>query len=302
MTTEPAWDYYRSFLAVLRNGSLSGAARELRLTQPTVGRQIAALEKSLGAGALFSRSPTGLLPTRAALELQPHAETMAATAAMLLRVSSGAAAMKGTVRVAASEMVGIEVLPPALRTFGVAHPGITIELALSNQNADLLKRDADVAVRMVRPTQKALFARRIGRVSLGLHAHRQYLQRHPEPTRLEDLAHHVVIGFDRLPAFARDLAIGGRQVTRESFNFRCDNDAAQLAALRAGIGIGVCQYGIARRDGDLVPLLTKEFTLSFEAWLVMHEDQKRVERVRAMFDHLAEAMREYCAIAGPPRV
>jgi DNA-binding transcriptional LysR family regulator len=301
MSSEPAWDHYRTFLSVLRSGSLSGAARELRLTQPTVGRQIAALEKALGGGALFTRSPGGLLPTRAALDLQPHAEDMATTAATMLRASSGAGAMKGTVRLSVTDMIGIEVLPPALRAFTARHPGITLELSLSNENVDLLKRNADIAVRMVQPSQQALFAKRVGRVALGLHAHRQYLDRHTVPTRLEDLAHHVVIGFDRVPAYARNLRIGGQPITREAFNFRCDNDAGQLAALRAGIGIGVCQYGIARRNSDLVPILTREFTLTYDTWVVMHEDQKKVERVRALFDHLAEAMREYCATAGPPR-
>ena len=301
MNTEPAWDYYRTFLSVLRNGSLSGAARELHLTQPTVGRQIAALEKSLGGKALFTRSQTGLLPTRTAHELHPHAENMAASAAVMVRASTSANAVKGTVRITASEMIGIEVLPPMLRTFNAVHPGITIELSLSNRNADLLKRDADVAVRMVQPTQKALFAKRVGRVAIGLHAHRQYLDRHPIPTRFEDLQHHVTIGFDQIPPYAKDLTIGGKPVTRDTFNFRTDSDVAQLAALRAGLGIGGCQYGIARRNSDLVPLLTREFSLSFDTWIVMHEDQKKVERVRAMFDHLARAMSEYCAAAGPPK-
>jgi DNA-binding transcriptional LysR family regulator len=301
MTTEPAWDYYRTFLSVLRNGSLSAAARELDLTQPTVGRQIAALEKSLGGRALFTRSPSGLLPTRTAHDLQPHAETMASAASVMLRASAGSNLMKGTVRITASVAIGTEVLPAALRTFNVAHPGITLELTLSDLSVDLLKRDADVAVRMVRPRQQALFAKRVGRVALGFHAHRQYLDRHPMPTRLEDLEHHLVIGFDQVPPYARDIKIGGRPVTRESFGFRTDNDSAQLAALRAGIGIGVCQYGIARRNSDLVPLLTREFTLSFDMWVVMHEDQKKVERVRAAFDHLAAAMSDYCATAGPPK-
>jgi len=301
MPTEPAWDYYRTFLSVLRYGSLSAAARELRLTQPTVGRQIAALEKALDGGALFTRSPGGLLPTRLALDLQSHAEAMATTAAMMLRASSGAEAMKGTVRLSASDMIGIEVLPSALRNFTARHPGIALELVLSNETADLLKRDADVAVRMVQPSQKALFAKRVGRVALGFHAHRQYLDRHSIPTRLEDLAHHVVIGFDRVPAYARNLRVGGQPIMREAFNFRCDNDAGQLAALRAGIGIGVCQFGIARRNSDLVPLLTREFTLTYDTYVVMHEDQKKVERVRALFDHLAEAMHEYCATCAPPK-
>jgi DNA-binding transcriptional LysR family regulator len=301
MKTEPAWDYFRTFLSVLRNGSLSGAARELHLTQPTIGRQIAALEKSLGGKALFTRSQSGLLPTRTALELQPHAENMAASAAVMVRASSSANAARGTVRITASDMIGVEVLPPVLRTFSAANPGITIELSVSNKNADLLKRDADVAVRMVQPSQKALFAKRVGRISIGLHAHRQYLDRHPTPMRLEDLEHHVMIGFDQIPAYAKNLTIGGRPVTRDAFNFRTDSDAVQLAALRAGVGIGACQFGIARRNSDLVPLLTREFSLSYDTWVVMHEDQKKAERVRVMFDHLAQAMGEYCASAGPPK-
>src|SRR5262245_12925384 len=115
MTTEPAWDYYRTFLSVLRNGSLSAAARELQITQPTVGRQIAALEKSLGGKPLFTRSQGGLNPTRMALDLQPHAESMAASAAVLMRASTGAGSMKGAVRLTASDIVGTEILPPVLR-------------------------------------------------------------------------------------------------------------------------------------------------------------------------------------------
>ncbi|MEJ0085981.1 MAG: LysR family transcriptional regulator [Pseudomonadota bacterium] len=302
MTIEPAWDYYRTFLSVLRNGSLSAAARELHLTQPTVGRQVAALEHSLGGKALFTRSQAGLLPTRIAFDLQPHAEAMAASAAVILRASTGAsAAMRGAVRVSASDVIGIEVLPAALRTFTHAHPGIAIELSLSNQTVDLLKRDADVAVRMVRPRQQALFAKRVGRVFLGFHAHRQYLDRHGTPTRMDDLHRHIVIGFDHMPVYAKGLKFGGRQVSRDLFAFRTDSDPAQLAAVRAGVGLGVCQYALARRNSDLVPVLTKEFSLSFEIWVVMHEDQKNVERVRTMFDHLAGAMADYCAAAGPPK-
>jgi DNA-binding transcriptional LysR family regulator len=300
MTDEPAWDYYRTFLAVLRTGSLSGAARELQLAQPTVGRQVTALERRLGK-PLFTRSQGGLKPTRTALDLRPHAETMASSASAIRRATSAASAMQGAVRVSASEIIGTEVLPPALREFINLHSQISIELTLSNLNADLLRRDADVAVRMVQPTQKALFAKRVGRVWLGFHAHRQYLERHPAPKRMEDLVHHVVIGFDTLPAYLKAISFQGRPLSREMFRLRTDFDLAQLAALRAGLGLGVCQYGIARHATDLVPLLTREFSLHFDCWIVMHEDQKKVERVRALFDHLAGAMHEYCATSAPPR-
>lgn len=194
---EPGWDLYRSFLAVLREGSLSGAARALGLTQPTLGRHVEALEQTLGL-ALFTRSGHGLMPTEAALELRPHAEALAASAAALLRAASGrGAGTRGTVRITASEVVGAEVLPPILARLRREHPELVVELVLSNRTEDLLRRDADIAVRMVRPAQEALVARRLGVVELGLHAHQRYLDRCGAPAVLDDLRAHALIGFDR---------------------------------------------------------------------------------------------------------
>ena len=158
----------------MHDGSLSGAARRLGLTQPTVGRHIDALEAALGL-TLFTRSPRGLAPTTAALALAPHVEAMAASAAALARTASGeAAADRGVVRVTASEIIGCEVLPPILAAFRAEHPGIAVELALTNRNEDLARRDADIAVRMVRPTQSAL----------ARAAHRRFAHRPLCPPRL----------------------------------------------------------------------------------------------------------------------
>ncbi len=160
---EPPWDALRTFGEVMRDRTLSSAARKLSLSQPTVGRHIDALEAALGV-ALFMRSPRGLEPTQEARDLAPHVETMIAAAAALGRTASGeAGGERGVVRVTASEIVGCEVLPGILASLRAAHPGIVLELALTNRNEDLARRDADVAVRMVRPTQSALIARRIGR-------------------------------------------------------------------------------------------------------------------------------------------
>ena len=186
---EPAWDLYRSFLAVLRLGSLSAAARSLGLTQPTIGRHIASLQRALGGRALFTRSQTGLLPTDAAHKLRSHAEDMAAAAAAFVRTgSANVEEMGGVVRLAAADVLGVEVLPGILSDFRAEFPAIAIELSLSNQIADLLRRDADIAVRMVRPQQKALLAKRVGKVALGFYAHRRYLERCGYPDRLEDLS------------------------------------------------------------------------------------------------------------------
>jgi DNA-binding transcriptional LysR family regulator len=289
----PHWDELRTFVEVARDGSLSGAARRLGLTQPTVGRHIDALEAALGV-ALFARSPRGLAPTPAALALQPHVEAMAAAAAALTRVASGeAAADTGVVRLTASEVIGCEVLPPILAAFHAEHPGIAIEIVLTNRNEDLARRDADIAVRMVRPTQSGLLARRIGTARIGLYAHRDYLARFGEPRALAELKGHCVIGFDRDNRSFRGAGDFARRLTREDFGFRCDNDLAQLAALRAGVGIGGCQDNIARRTPALVAVLPNTIQYALEVWLVMHKDWKATRRVRLLFDHLAAGLTGY---------
>ncbi|MDR3512681.1 MAG: LysR family transcriptional regulator [Caulobacteraceae bacterium] len=290
----PDWDHYRSFLAVVTTGSLSGAARALGLTQPTVGRHIEALEAALGGGALFTRSPGGLRPTEAALALRPHAEAMALAAEALIRTASGEAdAVRGSIRITASEIVGAEVLPPILTEFHERHPDVAIELVLSNRPEDLLRREADIAVRMVRPTQDALLARRIGTVGIGLFAHRRYLQKHGEPVSLDE-AGQTAVGFDRDPSVVRAAEALGVPLSREFFAFRSDSDLAQLAALRAGFGVGACQLGIARRDPNLVQVLG-DLGFELEMWVVMHEDLKASRRMRLMFDHLVATLTDYAA-------
>jgi DNA-binding transcriptional LysR family regulator len=290
---EPGWELFRTFLEVVRDGSLSGAARRLALTQPTAGRHIDALEAALGL-SLFVRSPRGLAATPAALELVPHAEAMAAASAALRRAASGEAATdRGTVRVTASEIIGCEVLPPILAGFRHQHPGIALELALDNRNQDLLRRDADIAIRMVRPTQSALVARRIGKITIGLYAHQNYVARFGTPTSVAELAAHGMIGFDRDDHSFRSVGSVARQLTRESFGFRCDSDPAQLAALRAGVGIGGCQVNLAARLPELVPVLPGTIQFAIDMWIVMHEDLKATRRVRLLFDHLSIGLTAY---------
>jgi DNA-binding transcriptional LysR family regulator len=297
--TDSDWDLYRSFLGVLREGSLSAAARKLGLTQPTLGRHIDALEGSLGT-KLFARSQRGLIPTQAARELAIHAEAMEAAAEAFRRAASGdAAETAGTVRLTASNMIGAEVLPPILAAFREKHANIAIELALSNRNQDLSRREADIAVRMMRPTQKALIVKRLGVLQIRLYAHRSYLARHGTPRTLEDLARHTLIGFDRDASAFRSMDSGGLPIARDLFAFRTDDEYAQLNTLRAGFGIGGAQTGIAGRDRDLVAVLPSQIGFKLEMWLVMHEDLRANKRVRLLYDHLAEALKAYAAIRTP---
>ncbi len=291
-----AWDHYRSFLAVVRRGSLSAAARDIGLTQPTLGRHIDELEKGL-ATALFARSPHGLAPTTAALELVPHAESMASAAEALRRAASGETQEpRGVVRLTASEMIGVEVLPHILTAFREKHPDIVMELALSNRNQDLLRRDADIAVRMVQPTQEALIARRIGFVAIGLYAHKRYIKRHGAPKAIDELLHHTMIGFDHDMSLLQSVSGPAFPVTRELFAFRSDSEHAQLAALRAGYGIAGVQHGIAARERDLMPVLADDVRFSLEMWLAMHEDLRMNRRVRLLFDHLFAGLGAYTVV------
>ena len=294
---QPGWELYRSFLAVVREGSLSGAARALSLTQPTIGRHIDALESGLGV-SLFTRSQAGLIASDGASLLVPYAEAMANAADALQRAASGEAEDdRGTVRVTASEMIGGEVLPSVLSAFREAHPRVIVELVLSNRSEDLLRREADIAVRMIRPSQSALFARKVGVIHLGFHAHPRYLKAHGTPKNLAELREHPLIGFDKAPSVRRLEGLDF-PINRELFAFRCDSDVAQYALLRAGFGIGVCQLGLARRD-KLVHLLPGAFDFALDTWVVMHEDLKSSRRMRLMFDHLVEHLRAY--IATEPR-
>ena len=233
MNDDPDWNLHRTFLAVVQEGSLSAAARRLGLTQPTVARHVEALEAAIGR-ELFLRSPRGLVPTGLAACLVPHAETLASTAAALMRAASGEAdAVAGTVRVSASEVVGVERLPPILAALRRAHPRLVVELVLSNVVHDLLRHEADIAVRMTEPAQSALVAQRLPSVGLELYAHVAYLDRRGVPGSLEDLVHHDLIGFDRETPPMRRFVERFPVLARSRFAIRADSDLAQLALVRA---------------------------------------------------------------------
>ncbi len=296
---EPSWDLYRSFLSVLKEGSLSAAARALALTQPTIGRHIDALEQALGL-ALFTRSQTGFIPTEAAYELESYAETLAATSAALLRAASGIGrdgerAIRGTVRITASEVISAEVLPAILAKLSRSHPHIQIELAVSNKLENLLRRDADIAVRMTRPEHEALIARRIGNIELGLHAHRSYLKRRGTPSNWDEMAGHTLIGVDRETAYTRGIRaqIGGP--AHDAYQLRCDSDLVHLAAIRAGVGIGICQVGLAQRHGSLIRVLPGQMCIQLDTWLAMHENLRNNPACSTVFSALADGLTAYIA-------
>ncbi len=286
------WECQRAFLAVISEGSLSAAARRIGIAQPTVRRRIEELEAEIGT-PLFTRSPSGLLPTAQALALAEHVRAMALAAEAFVRsASSDAREIAGRVRISASEVVAVEVLPPILAALAQQHPALVLELSPSNRNEDVLRREADIAVRMVPPRQEALIARRIGAIPLGFHATADYLTRQGTPLSFEDLRDHRLIGVEHDTPILRALQVHGLPIGRDDFGFRSDHDLAQLAAIRAGLGVGMCQVPLGTRDG-LVRLLPDLFAFDLETWVVCHEDLRGVARVRAVFDALVTGLRAY---------
>ncbi|MGN6819770.1 MAG: LysR family transcriptional regulator [Sphingomonas sp.] len=286
------WERHRAFLAVLREGSLSGGARRLGLAQPTVRRRIAELERAIGV-ALFTRAPDGLVPTDAALALRQHAEAMEIAAAAFARGATQGGEVAGLVRVSASDVIAVEVLPPMIAQLRRRNPRLVVALSPTNRAEDLLRREADVAVRMVRPQQEALVAQRIGTIELGLHAHADLLAGRPLPTTVEEAIALGLIGVESDNDVVRALRAHGIPFRVEDFAFRSDSDLAHMAAIRAGVGVGLCQVALARRYPQLVRLLADRISFPLHTWVVMHEDLRASAPVRAVFDALVAGLRDY---------
>ena len=287
MPTHFDWSLVQSFLAALDQGSLLGAARVLRASQPTLGRHIAELEAQLGV-VLFERTGRGLLPTAAALRLAEAARTMEAGAHQLARGAERAEAdVAGTVRITASQPVACVLLPPVLARMRLALPEVQVELVASNEVANLLRREADIALRMVRPAQASLVARRIGSVALGAYAHRDYLRRQGAPREPADLLRHELIGNDRNDDVLRGFAALGQPAERGHFALRTDDLLAHWQAVRAGLGIGFMAGYLARTDPDVVAVLPQLQLPQLPVWLTVHREIRTSRRIRAVYDFLA---------------
>ena len=284
------WTLARSFLATLDNGSLLGAARALQSSQPTIGRHIAELESQLGV-ALFERTGRGLKPLAMALKLAESARAMEAGAHQLQRsVASADEAVRGTVRITASQPVACVLLPPLLAKMRLALPDVQVELVSSNEVSNLLRREADIAVRMVPPAQAELVAKRIGKVTLGVYAHRSYLKRAGTPLRPADMLGHALLGNDKNDDIIRGFGAMGLPMTREQFALRTDDLMAYWQAVRSGLGIGFVADYLARTDPDVIAILPMLKIPPLPVWLAVHREIRTNKRIRAVYDFLAQAV------------
>lgn len=284
------WQLIPSFLAARQHGSLLAAGRALGISQPTVGRHLTQLEKQLGT-PLFERTSRGLIPTAAAVRLADAARVMEAGALTLMRgAQRGQTALEGTVRISASQPMACYVLPKLLAKLRVEHPGIQIELVVTNAISDLHRREADVAIRMVRPTQPSLVARRVGQVAVVACAHRDYLARKGVPREPTDLLQHELVGNDHVHEIGQGFAAMGHPVGPEQFALRTDDLIAYWAAVRAGLGIGFVADYLLREDADVVKLLPTLTLPVVPVWLVVHREIRTSRRMRAVVDLLAREL------------
>lgn len=285
------WTLTRSFLAVAETGSLSAAARVLNLSQPTLGRHIAEMEAALGL-PLFTRQPRGLAPTEAATALLPHARAMRDAAASLALAAAGRDAdLHGTVRITASRIVAFHILPPMLATLRASHPGIEVELVPTDTTENLHFREADIALRMYRPTQENVITRHLINLPTALYATPAQIARQGLPQSPDDLLAMDFIGFDRSDLILRMMAQMGIKRQREDFPIRCDDQLVYWQMVRAGLGIGGMQCLVGDADPAVTRIAPFIAMPALPIWLTAPEALRQTPRIRAVLDHLARAFR-----------
>ncbi|GGM01923.1 LysR family transcriptional regulator [Pseudooceanicola nanhaiensis] len=284
------WNQARAFLATAETGSLSAAARQLGQTQPTLGRQIAALEDRLGV-QLFDRVGRGLVLTQAGRELMVHVRTMEEAATRFSLAATGRSEeIAGEVSVTASDMMATYTLPPILAALARTAPEIRIRLIASNDLQDLTRREADIALRHVRPTQGDLTARLVAEGTARMYATPGYLDRIGRPASLADLARASFIAMGPAEDYARQLGLRGIPVAPAQITHSTDSGLAYWALVREGLGIGIMADDIAARTPGIEAILPDLAVVQVPVWLVTHRELHSSRRIRLVYDTLAAAL------------
>jgi DNA-binding transcriptional LysR family regulator len=284
------WNQARAFLVTAEEGTLSGAGRALGLTQPTLGRQVAALEESLGV-TLFERVGKSLALTDAGRELLTHVRMMGEAAGRLSLTAFGQSqAIEGKVRITATDATSTYRLPQILKIIRDAAPGIEIEIVSSNSLRDLRRREADIAIRHVRPDEPNLIAKLVRETSAHLYASSSYLDSFGRPESVDDLADAVFVGFEDPERMLPALAEIGLHLKREQFKVTTDNGVAMYELMKQGLGIGFMPKYDAVEILGLEPVLPDLPPIPVPVWLTAHSEIHTSPRVRLVFDILAEAL------------
>lgn len=284
------WTLIQSFSAVAEAGSLSGAARKMGQSQPTIGRHIKSIEDILGV-ELFHRVPHGLTLTQAGLEILDHAREMQLAAAQLLLVAEGRSEdMRGTVRITASVVFSHFILPPVIAKIRAELPEIDIELVPSDTTENLIFREADIAIRMYRPTQLDVITRHVADQEIGLYAAREYLNRVGRPQSMNEAMALDFVGLDKNDLIIRGMNELGLNVDRDFFPVRCDDQGAHWHLVRAGCGVGATQRVIGDAESLVERILLDINLPALPVWLTAPDALRSNTRIRRVWDLLAEAL------------
>ncbi len=279
----------RAFLAVADAGSLSGAARALGASQPTLGRQIKALEDQLRA-ELFQRQPRGLILTETGAALMEPARAMEASMRQIALTAAGQqTSLEGTVRITASIVASAYLLPEIIADMRRAEPAIQIELVPTDASSSLTYREADIAVRMYRPTQLDLVTQHLGELELALFASKDYLARRGAPTA-ETMMQHDFVGYDTDMRIIEGFAQAGFEVPRDFFAVRCDDPLTYYRLVRAGCGIGFHQAGLLAQDDQVTRLDLGIPLPKLPVWLTAHETMRQTPRIRRVWEMLRDGL------------
>ncbi|BFM15600.1 LysR family transcriptional regulator [Maricurvus nonylphenolicus] len=284
------WNQVRAFLAAAEEGSLSGAARVMQQTQPTLSRQVTNLEETLGV-TLFERGHRKLQLTSAGMELLEHARHMAAAANKISLAASGQSqAIEGRVCITATEMMATYYLPPMLRKLRELAPGIVVEVVASDQVRDLIRREADIAIRHGEPNQPNLVARRIGNLRGRIYAAKRLLDEVGVPRNFDDLSDKDFIGIDDTEALIANLAEQGFNLRIEQFRVLAASGNCMLQLIREGLGFGFLPMDTGKLFDDLVCVLPDQFDPEIPVWLVSHRELYTSRRIRVVYDFIAEEL------------
>lgn len=288
------WNQLRAFLETAETGSLSAAARKLGLTQPTLSRQVAAIEQRMGV-TLFERVGKAMALTPTGLDLLEHARAMGAAAQALGVAASGRSqAVGGVVSVSASDAVASYLLPPLVQRLREQEPGISIEVIASNAFSDLLRREADIAIRHAKPEQPELIARLIRDASACFYASEDWVRTHGHPRSADDAAALPFVGSDRSGQYLGYLRQHGLPLTEANFSCYADHTVAHWALVRQGMGIGAMMDEIAQATPGIVRVLDDVPPVIFPIWLVTHRELRTARRIRVVFEALAQGLQEGC--------
>jgi len=284
------WNQLKAFLETAETGSLSAAARKLGLTQPTLSRQVAAIERGLGV-TLFERVGKAMALTPTGMDLLEHARAMGAAAEALGLAASGRSqAVGGVVSISASDGVAAWMLPPLVRQLREQEPGIAVEVISSNALSDLMRREADIAIRHVKPDQPELIARLVRETTASFYASEKWVQAHGHPRSAADAATLPFVGSDRLGRYLGYLQNHGLPLTEANFSCFADHSVAHWALVQQGMGIGAMMDDIAFDTPGIVRVLDDVPPVRFPIWLVTHRELRTARRIRVVFEALAQGL------------